>query len=92
MNTNTYRTGRGMKSQDNYPLIRTLSQGGGELDNRRSAPSQGLSKQGIQEQRRATKSGMTGLAHQYPMGGIAPGGGGGTPPSGRGGPPDDKGG
>ena len=34
---------------------------------------------------------MTGLAHQYPMGGIAPGGGGGTPPPGRGGPPDDKG-
>ena len=34
---------------------------------------------------------MTGLAHQHPMGGIAPGGGGGTPPPGRGGPPDDKG-
>ena len=64
-----------MKSQDNYPLIRTLSQGGGESDNRRSVPSQGPSKQRIQEQRRATKSGMTGLAHQYPMGGIAPGGG-----------------
>ena len=28
MNTNTYRTGRGMKFQDNYPLVRTLSQGG----------------------------------------------------------------
>ena len=64
---------------------------GGESDNRRSAPSQGPSKQGIQEQKRATKSGMTGFAHQYPMGGIAPGGGGGTPPPGRGGPPDDKG-
>ena len=34
---------------------------------------------------------MTGLAHQHPMGGIAPGGGGGTPPPGKGGPPDDKG-
>ena len=68
------------------PLLR-----GGESDNRRSAPSQGPSKQGIQEQRRATRSGMIGLAHQYPMGGIAPGGGGGTPPPGRGGPPDDKG-
>ena len=49
------------------------------------------SKQRIQEQRVATKSGMTGLAHQHPMGGIAPGGGGGTPPPGKGGPPDDKG-
>ena len=49
-----------------------------------------LSKR-IQEQRVATKSGMTGLAHQHPMGGIAPGGGGGTPPPGKGGPPDDKG-
>ena len=64
---------------------------GGESDNRRPVPSQGPSKQRIQEQRRATKSGMTGLAHQHPMGGIAPGGGGGTPPPGRGGPPDDKG-
>ena len=64
---------------------------GGESDNRRSVPSQGPSKQRIQEQKGATKSGMTGLAHQYPMGGIAPGGGGGTPPPGRGGPPDDKG-
>ena len=34
---------------------------------------------------------MTGLAHQHPMGGMAPGGGGGTPPPGKGGPPDDKG-
>ena len=33
---------------------------------------------------------MTGLAHQHPMGGIAPGGGGGTPLPGKGGPPDDK--
>ena len=64
---------------------------GGESDNRRSAPSQGLSKQGIQEQRRPTRSGTIGLAHQYSMGGIAPGGGGGTPPPGRRGPPDDKG-
>ena len=24
-NTNTHRSGRGMKSQDNFPLIRTLS-------------------------------------------------------------------
>ena len=64
---------------------------GGESDNRRPVPSQGPSKQRIQEQRIATKSGMTGLAHQRPMGGIAPGGGGGTPPPGKGGPPDDKG-
>ena len=64
---------------------------GGESDNRRPVPSQGPSKQRIQEQRIATKSGMTGLAHQHPMGGIAPGGGGGTPPPGKGGPPDDKG-
>ena len=28
MNTNTYRIGRGMKSQDNCPLLKTLSQGG----------------------------------------------------------------
>ena len=68
------------------PLFR-----GGESDDRRPVPSQGLSKQRIQEQRVATKSGMTGLAHQHPMGGIAPGGGGGTPPPGKGGPPDDKG-
>ena len=34
---------------------------------------------------------MTGLAHQHPMGGMAPGGGGGTPPPDKGGPPDDKG-
>ena len=64
---------------------------GAESYNRRSAPSQGLSKQGIQEQRRPTRSGTIGLAHQHPMGGIAPGGGGGTPPPGRRGPPDDKG-
>ena len=68
------------------PLLR-----GRESDNRRPIPSQGLSKQRIQEQRVATKSGMTELVHQPPMGGIAPGGGGGTPPPGRGGPPDDKG-
>ena len=30
VNTNTYRIGRGMKSQDNCPLLKTLSQGGGE--------------------------------------------------------------
>ena len=90
-NTDTHGSGRGMKSQDNYPLIGTLSLGGGESDDRRPIPSQGLSKQRVQEQRVATKSGMTGLAHQHPMGGIAPGGGGGTPPPGKGGPPDDKG-
>ena len=45
----------------------------GESDDRRPVPSQGLSKQRVQEQRVATKSGMTGLAHQHPMGGIAPG-------------------
>ena len=79
-----------MKSQDKYPLIKTLSLGG-EQDDRRPIPSQGLSKQRVQKQRAATKSGMTGLAHQHPMGGIAPGGGGGTLPPGKGGPPDDKG-
>ena len=79
-----------MKYQDNYPLIRTLSLGR-ESDDRRPMHSQGLCKQRIQEQGIATKSGMTGLAHQHPMGGIAPGGGGGTPQPGRGGPPDDKG-
>ena len=68
------------------PLFR-----GVEADDRRPVPSQRLSKQRIQEQRVATKSGMTGLAHQHPMGDIAPGGGGGTPPPGKGGPPDDKG-
>ena len=79
-----------MKPQDNYTPIRTLSLGG-ESDDRRPIPSQGLSKQRVQEQRVATKSGMAGLAHQHPMGGIAPGGGGETPPPGKGGPPDDKG-
>ena len=79
-----------MKSQDNYPLIRTLSLGG-ESDDRKQIPSQGLSKQRVQGQRETTKSGMTGLVHQHPMGGTAPGGGGGTPPPGKGGPPDDKG-
>ena len=63
----------------------------GESDDRRPIPCQGLSKQRVQEQRVATKSGMTGLAHQHSMGGIAPGGGGGTPLPGKGGPPDDKG-
>ena len=91
MNTKTYRTGRGMKFQDILPSRRDPLSRGGESDNRRSVPSQGPSKQEIQEQKRATKSGMIGLAHQYPMRGIAPGGGGGTPPPGRGGPPDDKG-
>ena len=79
-----------MKSQDKYPHIRALSLGGGP-DDRRPIPSQGLSKQRVQEQGAATESGMIGLAHQHPMGGIAPGGGGGTPPPGKGGPPDDKG-
>ena len=79
-----------MKSQDNYPLIRTLSLGG-ESDDRRPIPSQGLSKQSVQEQKVATKSGMTGRVHQQSVGGTAPGGGGGTPPPGKGGPPDDKG-
>ena len=79
-----------MKSQDNYALIRTLSLGG-ESDDRRPIPSQGLSKQSVQEQKVATKSGMTGRVHQQSVGGTAPGGGGGTPPPGKGGPPDDKG-
>ena len=60
-----------MKSQDNYLLIRTLSSGG-EADNRKPIPSQGLSKQRVQGQRGATKSEMTGLVHQHPMGGTAP--------------------
>ena len=80
-----------MKSRDNYPLIRTLSLGGENQMIEDQYLVQGLSKQRIQKQRVATKSGMTGLAHQHPMGGIAPGGGGGTPPPGKGGPPDDKG-
>ena len=63
----------------------------GESDDRKPIPSQGLSKQRVQGQRVATKSGMTGLVHQHPMGGTAPGGGGGTPPPGKEGPPDDKG-
>ena len=63
-----------MKSQDNYPLSRTLSLGG-ESDDRKPIPSQGLSKQRVQGQKVATKSGMTGLVHQHPMGGTAPGGG-----------------
>ena len=89
-NTDTHGSGRGMKSQGEYPHIRALSLEGGP-DDRGPIPSQGLSKQRVQEQGAATKSGMTGSSHQHPMGGIAPGGGGGTPPSGRGGPPDDKG-
>ena len=68
------------------PLFR-----GGESDDRRPILSQGLSKQRIQEQRVATKSGMTGSAYPHSMGGMAPGGGGGTPPPGKGGPPDDEG-
>ena len=80
-----------MKSQGKYPHIRALSLEEGGPDDRRPIPSQGLSKQRVQEQGAATKSGMTELAHQHPIGGIAPGGGGGTPPPGRGGPPDDKG-
>ena len=79
-----------MKSQDNYPLIRTLSLGG-ESDDRRPIPSQGLSKQRVQEQKVATKSGMTGRVLQQSVGGTAPGGGGGTQSPGKGGPPDDKG-
>ena len=66
-----------MKSQDKYPLTKTLSLGG-EPGDGRPIPSQGLSKQKVQKQRAVTKSGMTGLAHQHPMGGIAPGGGGGN--------------
>ena len=54
-------------------------------------PSQGLSKQEIQDQGAATKSGMIGLGCLHPMGGMAPWGGGGTPLPGKGGPLDDKG-
>ena len=53
------------------PLFR-----GGESDDRRPIPSQGLPKQRVQEQRVATKSGMTGSAYPHSMGGMAPGGGG----------------
>ena len=67
-----------------------LSRGGGP-DDRGPIPRQGPSKQEIQEQRAATKSGMTRLAHQHPMGGMAPGGRGGTPLPDKGGPPDNKG-
>ena len=54
-------------------------------------PGQELSKQETQKQKAPTKSGMTGLAYQHSMGGMAPGGGGGTPPPGKEDPPDDKG-
>ena len=63
-----------MKSPGEYPLIRALSLEGGPGD-RGPIPSQGLSKQRVQEQGAATKSGMTGLAHQHSRGGMAPGGG-----------------
>ena len=79
-----YEIPRQLTPQQN-PLFR------GGTDDRKPIPSQGLSKQRVQEQKIATKSGMTGLVHQHPMGGTAPGGGGGTPPAGRGGPPDDEG-
>ena len=68
------------------PLFR-----GGKSDDRRPIPCQGLSKQRVQEQKVATKSGMTGRVHQQSVGDTAPGGRGGTPPPGKGGPPDDKG-
>ena len=77
-----------MKSQDNYPLLKTLSQGGeSQIIEDQHLVRDPLNKK-VQEQKRATRSGTIGLAHQYPMGGIAPGGGGGTPPPGRGGPPE----
>ena len=62
--------------------------GGPDESGPKSGP--GPSKKETQKQKIPTKSGMTGLGHQYPMGGTAPGGGGGTPPPGRRGPPDDK--
>ena len=65
-----------MKSQGKYPLIRGLSLEGGGPDDRGPMPSQGLSKQEIQDQRATTKSGMTGLGRLHSMGGMAPGGGG----------------
>ena len=73
-NTDTHENGKDMKPQSKHHLIRALSLEGGP-DGRGPIPSQRLSKQGIQEQGTATKSGMTGLAHQHPMGGMAPGGG-----------------
>ena len=86
-NTDTHGSGRGTKFQGEYPHIRDpLFRGGGPDDRRtNSLVRDPLSKE-FQEQGAATKSGMTGLAHQHPMGGITPGGGGGTPPPGRGGP------
>ena len=78
-NTDTHRNGRDMESQGKCPHVRTLSLEGGP-DNRGPIPSQGLSKQRVQEQGTVTKSGMTGSSHQRPVGGTAPGGGGGTPP------------
>ena len=87
-NTDTHGSGRGMKSQDNHTLIRALSlEGGNQMIENQYLVRDSL----VQEQRAATKSGMTGLAHQHSMGGMAPGGGGGTPLPGKGGPPDDKG-
>ena len=53
------------------PLFR-----GGGPDDRGPMPSQGLSKQEIQDQGATTKSGMTGLGCLHSMGGMAPGGGG----------------
>ena len=89
-NTNNHRSGRGMKSQGNYHLIRDRPLEEGDQMKVDQSLGQGPSKKETQKQKIPTKSGMTGLGHQYPMGGMAPGGGGGTPPPGRGGPPDDK--
>ena len=80
-----------MKSQDKYSLIRGLSLEGGGPGDRGPIPGQRPSKQEIEEQGAAVKSGMAGLARPHPMGGMAPGGGGGTPPPGKGGPLDDRG-
>ena len=52
--------------------------GGPDESGPKSGP--GPSKKETQKQKIPTKSGMTGLGHQYPTGGMAPGGGGGTPP------------
>ena len=90
-NTNSYGSGRDMKSQSKCHLIRGLSLEGGGPDERGPMPGQGLSKQETQKQKAPTKSGMTGSAYLHSMGGMAPGGGGGAPPPGKGGPPDDQG-
>ena len=65
-----------MKSQGKYPPHQGPLFRGGGPDDRGPMPSQGLSKQEIQDQGATTKSGMTGLGCLHSMGGMVPGGGG----------------